>query len=283
MFGKTIENTREYRNVDFVGSQEKAQRLFSQPNYRSHTIIHEDLIAVERFKPTVKMNKPIYTGITVFELSKLFMYQFYYDFIKKIYPGEKSKLCMTDTDSFILEIETDDLYKDMFENHELFDFSGYSSEHPMFQGLSSDVIEHLRVKNKKVLGKMKDELNGYLLLEYVGIRPKAYSLKYEKIEFYDKDGKVSKKPTNQSKVIITESEKLKGIKKSAVEKTIHHEHFLDCINNDAPLYSQFNTFRSYNHKISTITQNKLALCNYDDKRRIMEDGISTLAYGHYRI
>ena len=64
---------------------------------------------------------------------------------------------MTDTDSFILEIQTEDLFKDMLENHELFDFSGYSSEHSMFQGLSSAVIKNLREKNKKVLGKIKDE------------------------------------------------------------------------------------------------------------------------------
>ena len=173
--------------------------------------------------------------------------------------------------------------KDMLKNHEQSDFSGFSPQHPMFQDLSSDEIEYLRAKKAKKVGVMKDEINGYLLLEYVGIRPKAYSLKYEKIEFYDEDGEISKKPTNQSKAIVTESEKLKGIKRGTVEKTIHYEHFLDCINNDSTLYSQFNTFRSYNHKLKTITQNKLALCNYDDKRWIMNDGINTLAYGHYEI
>ena len=283
VFGKTIENTREYRNVDFVASEHKVQQLAMQPNYRSTTIINENLIAVERYKTTVKMNKPIYTGVTVFELSKLFMYQFYYDYIKKTYPGEKSTLCMTDTDSFILEIETEDIFKDMLENHELFDFSGYSSEHSMFHGLSSEVIKNLKEKNKKVLGKMKDEMMGLILLEYVGIRPKAYSLKHEKIEFVDEHGNISKKPTEQTMLVIAESEKLKGIKKSTVEKTIHHEHFLDCVNNDTLLHRQFNSFRSYNHKMTTITQNKLALCNYDDKRWILGDGINTHAYGHYKL
>ena len=103
----------------------------------------------------------------------------------------------------------------MLKNHEQSDFSGFSPQHPMFQDLSSDEIEYLRAKKAKKVGVMKDEINGYLLLEYVGIRPKAYSLKYEKIEFYDEDGKISKKPTNQSKVIVTESEKLKGIKRGA--------------------------------------------------------------------
>ena len=283
VFGKTIENTREYRNVDFVSSEHKAQQLAAQPNYRSSTILHENLIAVERYKTTVKMNKPIYTGVTVFELSKLFMYQFYYDYIKKTYPGDKSKLCMTDTDSFILEIETEDLYKDMLSNHELFDFSGYSSEHSMFQGLSTEDIKNLREKNRKVLGKMKDEMMGLILLEYVGVRSKAYSLKHEKMEFVDEHGKISKKPTKQSKLVIAESEKLKGIKKSTVEKNIHHEHFLACVNNDRTLHAQFNSFRSYNHKMTTITQNKLALCNFDDKRWIEDDGINTYAYGHYKL
>ena len=239
--------------------------MIAQPNFRSATIIHENLIAVERFKTTVKMDKPIYTGIAVFELSKLRMYQYYYDCIKKVYPGKKSELLMTDTDSFIIEIETEDLYKDMLENHEHFDFSGYSPQHPMFQGLSPEAITNLREKNKKVLGKMKDELNGDILLEFAGIRAKAYSLKWKICGG------------------IKECQKLKGIKRGTVEKTIHHEHFLDCLNNDSTLYRHFNTFRSYNHKLQTINQNKLALTNYDDKRWIMPDGINTRAYGHYRI
>ena len=170
----------------------------------------------------------------------------------------------------------------MLVDADFFYWSAYS-DHPVFTDMSAICIEELRARNKKKIGKMKDELNGYLLLEFVGIRAKAYSLKHEKLEFIDEHGNISKTPTEQSKLVIAESEKLKGIKKSAVEKNIHHEHFLDCVNNDRTLHSQFNSFRSYNHKMTTITQNKLALCNFDDKRWIKDDGIDTYAYGHYKL
>ena len=282
VFGKTIENTREYRNVDLVDSKEKMEKLAKQPNYRCHTIINENLIAVERFKPTVKMDKPIYTGISVFELSKLSMYKFHYELIKKIYPGQKSKVCMTDTDSFVYEIETENIYDDMRQHHEHFDLSNFEDDHPMFCNDNADTIKHLKNKNKKVLGKMKDELAGKTLLQFVGIRPKAYSLKYEEMVFLDEQGKVSKEPTHRPELRISESKKLKGIKKSTVENDIRHEHYMNCLHNGDPLHATMTTFRSHDHKMSTRTQNKLALCNFDDKRWIMEDGISTYAHGHYK-
>ena len=127
--------------------------------------------------------------------------------------------------------------KDMLKNHEQSDFSGFSPQHPMFHKLPEN-IERLRVKNvKKKVGCMKEEMNGNILLEFVKIRVKAYSLK--RVTYGEN---------------FKECQKSKGIKRGTVEKTIHHNHFLDCVQNDSVLYSQFNTFRSYNHKISTIME-----------------------------
>ena len=156
VFGKTMENVREYRNVDLVGTEEKARKLASQPTFRSFNIFHDNLFAVERYKSCVEMDKPIYTGVAVLELSKLLMYEFHYDYMKQKYPGEKSKLCFTDTDSLLYRIESDDIYKDMMEDHEHFDFSGYKDDHSMFDGKTQEEIKYLKQKNKMVIGKMKD-------------------------------------------------------------------------------------------------------------------------------
>ena len=273
---------REYRNIDLVGSEKKAKKLASQPTFQSYTIFHEHLIAVERYQSSVKMDKPIYTGISVFELSKLLMYEFHYDYIKEKYSGEKSKLCFTDTDSLLYQIETDDLYGDMLENHERFDFSEYPDDHPCFTGRDQESVSLIKMENKKVIGKMKNELKGNLLLEFVGVKSKAYSYEYKNRVFLDADGKEVEEELGISKFVISECKKLKGIHKYVVKRGINHKDYKETIYEGKRLHVNMRTFRSFGHQIKTISQNKLALSNYDDKRLILDDGISTLAHGHYR-
>ena len=121
-------------------------------------------------KPSVLLNKPIYAGFSILEISKELMYDFFYNFLKKKY-GEKCKLIYTDTDSFIIEIETEDFCKDMEKNKEMFDTSDYPKDHFLHSNI-----------NKKVLGKMKDECNGVVISEFIGLRSKMYSIKTEKDE-----------------------------------------------------------------------------------------------------
>ena len=225
-------------------------------------MFHENLIAVERYRSLIKMDKPIYTGAAVLDLSKLLMYSFHYNYIKKNYPAEKSLLCFTDTDSLLYQIETDDIYKDMLRDHQHFDFSEYPDNHPCFHNLDSETISKLKAENKKAVGCMKDELDGDVMLEFVGLRAKCYS-------FLATNEKKSKK-------------KNKGMKKSVVAKEIHHKHYKECLFSGKELYATMNTFRSYNHQICTVSQRKLALANYDDKRWICSDGISTMPHGHYK-
>ncbi len=282
VFGKTLENIREHRNVDLVGTEEKARKLASQPTFRSFNIFHENLFAVERYKSCIEMNKPIYTGVSVLDFSKLMMYRFHYEYIKQKYPDQKSVLCFTDTDSFLYRIETEDIHKDMLENHKHFDFSDYNDNHPIFDGKSREEINHYKIKNKKSIGKMKDELKGDLMLEFVGVRAKVYSYKYETEIFVDENGEEVEKETGHSKISMKTCKKLNGMKKCIVKNKINHEHYTACVLESKRRYETMNTFRSYNHRIYTISQNKLALCNYDDKRFILDDGISTLPHGHYK-
>ena len=113
VFGKTMENTREYRRIDLVNTKKRAERLAADPSYRAFHTFTEKLLAVERYTTKVELNKPIYTGAAVLELSKLLMLDFHYGYIKEKYPGEKSRLHFTDTDSLLYSIETSNIYEDM--------------------------------------------------------------------------------------------------------------------------------------------------------------------------
>ena len=199
------------------------------------------------------------------------MLNFHYDYIKETYPGSKSTLAFTDTDSLLYEIETEDVYCDMRENHDLFDLSNYPDDHKIFKNDTPETIAWLKRKNKKVVGKMKDEASGDAILEFVGLRAKAYAFRQET---FDK----KKKET-----VCIESKKLKGIKKSVVKRKIHFEHYKNCLLSGQDYYAQMVTFRSKLHNISTVEQVKKSLSRYDDKRYILEDGITTRAYGHYSI
>ena len=166
VFGKTMENVRKYRNVVFVRSEEKLKKLAAKPNFKRFVIINETLILVEMGKTTIHFKKPIFDGFSILDISKTIMYDFNYNYIKIKYPGEKSVLFFTDTDSFGYKIETEDIYKDMLDDHELFDFSGYPDNHPCFSALTSDQVKYIKQKNKKVLGKFKDELAGFSMRVY---------------------------------------------------------------------------------------------------------------------
>ena len=164
LFGKTMKNIRKQRYIKLVTADKKRSKLVSEPNYHTVNYISEDLSIIEMNKTKVKMNKPIYLGLSILEISKLLMYEFLYDYMKPKY-GNNVKLCYMDTDSFIMDIKTEDFYKDIANDVEKrSDTSNYEVNRPLPTG-----------KNKKVIGLMKDELGGKIITEFVILRPKAYS------------------------------------------------------------------------------------------------------------
>jgi hypothetical protein len=263
VFGKTMENVRGHRNVDIVDSRKKAEKLIAMPTFKNCTVFREDLIAIERRKTTINFNKPIYSGFCILDISKTLMYDFHYNFIKKNYPGEDSKLCFTDTDSFLYKLKTDNVYKDMLQHKEWFDFSEYSPDHACFIGMDKDKVEQIRMQNKKVVGKFKDELNGHAMKEFVGLRAKTYSFRY-----------------NESS---EEVKKLKGIKHSVVKQEIQFKHYKSCLMDRVQYKAKMNVFKVEKHQVKSVCQNKTSLSCFDDKRYICADGINTIAYGHYRL
>ena len=253
VFGKTMENIRNRVNVKLVNTEERLKKLSAKPNYKSCKIFNENLISVHMKKTSLTMNKPVYLGMCILDLSKTIMYDFHYNYIKPKY-GAKAKLLFTDTDSFLYEIETEDFYKDISKDvKDRFDTSDYPENHP--SGIPTGI-------NKKVLGMFKDEAAGKRIKEFVGLRAKLYS-------FIMEDGK--------------ENKRCKGVKKQVVESSITHEDYKTCLRTGKEQLRKQNILRSYEHEVFTEEVNKIALSALDDKRYILGDGIHTLAWGHYKI
>ena len=112
VFGKKMKNVRNHRDVKLVTSDKRRKQLVSEPNYHSHKTFSEHLMAIQMKKTRIKMIKPIYLGMSMLDISKMIMYQFWYDYIKPKH-GERAQLCYTDTDSFVILIQTDDFFEDI--------------------------------------------------------------------------------------------------------------------------------------------------------------------------
>ena len=244
VFGKTMENIRKHRNIKLVTTDKKRNKLVSEPNYHTMNHISEDLSIIEMNKTSVKMNKPIYLGLSILDISKILMYEFWYDYIKPKY-NDNVKLCYMDTDSFVMNIKTNDFYKDIVNDVEKrFDTSNYKVNRPLPIG-----------KNKKVIGLMKDELGGKIITEFVTLRPKTYS-------YLTDDGK--------------EYKKAKGTKKYIIKRMIKFDDYKNCLLKDKVLLKSQQRFISKKHDTEDI--NKIALTNNDDKRIVSSDKITSYPY-----
>ena len=128
------ENVRKHRDIKLVKTDHKRNKLVSEPNYHTMKLISENLSIIEMKKVKVKMNKPIYLGLSILEISKIIMYEFWYDYMKKKC-GDMVKLCYTDTDSLVMNIEKKNFYKDIAQDvEERFDTSNCSVDRPLPKG-----------------------------------------------------------------------------------------------------------------------------------------------------
>ena len=199
-------------------------------------------------KTRVKMSKPIYLGLSILGISKTLMYEFWYDYMKPKY-ANNVRLCYMDTDSFIINIKTNDFYKDISNDVEnRFDTSNYEVNRPLPTG-----------KNKKIIGLMKDELGGKIITEFATLRPKTYS-------FLTNDGKEDKKARGTKKCVIKKKTKFNGYKKYL-------------FSDEVILRSQ-QRFISQKHDVYTENVNKIALSNNDDKRIVSSNKFNSYPYGY---
>ncbi|KAK3748543.1 hypothetical protein QZH41_001377 [Actinostola sp. cb2023] len=249
VFGKTTENLRKRVDVKLVRASEedKLRRLIASPAFARANIFDDDLAAIQVHKSRLVLNRPVYVGMAILNLSKMLMYDFYYNQLKVQY-GERCQLLYTDMDSLLLEIQTDDVYKDMAEHAELYDTSDYPQDHPLYTDI-----------RKKIPGKMKDECAGRPIAEYVGLRPKMYSI----LEASWKNIK-----------------KAKGIRKATVKNHIRHEQYREALFEKKTFRHGMDVLRSERHHIYGQHLNKVSLSPFDSKRWIAENGVDTLGYGY---
>ena len=131
VFGKTMENIRKHRDIKLVTTNKKRNKLLSEPTYHTINYISKDLSIIEMNKTKVKINKPIYLGLSILDISKILMYKFWYDYMKPKY-SDNMKLRYMDTDSFVMNIKTNDFYKDIANDVESkFDTSNYKCNRPL--------------------------------------------------------------------------------------------------------------------------------------------------------
>ena len=248
VFGKTMENVRKHRNIKLVKTDKKRNKLVSEPNYHTMKLIDDNLAIIEMRKVKVKMNKPIYLGLSILELSKITMYEFWYDYVKVKYE-DRVRLCYMDTDSFVLNVRTKDFYKDISEDvKDRFDTSNFYCDRPLPICV-----------NKKVVGLMKDELGGGIITEFVGLRPKAYSYRTDD---------------------LVELKKAKRTKKCVVKKMLGFDDYKKCLFEKEKVLKSQQRFKSENHTIYTECINKVALSCDNDKRIVTSDGITSYPYGY---
>ena len=162
VFAKTMENLRKQMSVKLVNNANDYVKCIIKPSFVSQKIFSKNFVAIHEIKPVLILNKPIYVGYSILDLSKLLMYEFHYKYIKSKFDA---KLLFTDTDSIVYEIKTEDVYEDFYQEKNLFDFSDYPLNSKFFNAVY-----------KIVIGKMKDEFKGRKISGFIGLKSKMYSL-----------------------------------------------------------------------------------------------------------
>lgn len=253
VYGKTLENVRERVDVRLRNKwlgRYGARNLIIKPNFKKRVIFNEDLIAIEMTRTNIFISKPIIVGVCVLEISKLFMYDFHYDFMLKKFNTIDCRLQYTDTDSFIYDIQCGDIYAFIKDNSNKFDTSDYSPNNRY----------GIKLVNNKIPGKMKDECKGYCISEFIGLRSKMYSVKIAGLKTI---------------------KKAKGVKYNVMERKIRFHHFLKCLKEKCDFLGEQCTIKSKLHQVYSIKQTKKMLDSDDNKRYILENRIDTFAWGHY--
>jgi hypothetical protein len=245
VFGKTMQNVRNQMNLHLTTYHNNAIKWFSMCSFKNNTHAN-GLYLIETYKEKIVYDKPVYVGCATLDLSKLKMLEFHYEVIDKQF-GNKAKLIYSDTDSFVYELEHEDIYEWQRENaSEWFDLS--DSLRP---DLQSD-------ENKKKLGFFKDELHSQILTEWLSLNPKCYAFRYQSL-----------KEENKNKII--EKKKAKGVSHVIVEKTLPFKVYKNTLETDKTVRREITSIRSFNQELFSTSTEKDCLTSYYDKFRMLNN------------
>lgn len=229
IFGKCMENVRKHRDVRIVtkwGGRYGLRSLISKPYFNSCACFENDFAIVEMNKIEISLNKPVYVGFAILDISKTYLYDFHYNYVKTEF-GDRAKLLYTDTDSLIYDFTVDDIYEYIKRDIHKFDTSDYPQNN----------IYDMPLRNKKELGLMKDENNGSIMLEFVGLRSKMYSY----IKDVDEDFLVKKS---------------KGVTKTSMRKITFND-YKECLFSNRINEENQYLIRSKKHEVYSLKQKKL--------------------------
>jgi hypothetical protein len=262
IFGKSIEDVRKRISVSLVTDAAKAKNLISSRWYIEHKVYNENLTAIHLTQKVINLNKPIFIGTCVLDIAKRLLYDFYYNRLKNLY-GARLKLIMTDTDSLLMHIKTENIYKDMLEHlKDKLDLSNYSVDHPIFKMTNAAAKTLLQETNKKALFCWKDEAGGKCINEVVALKAKMYSF------LTGTEG--------------TSFKRAKGINKTGLKRLTFDDYKSALMESSCKLV-EVAGIQSKDHALTTISQIRKGLNAFDDKRYVLNNKIATLAYNHFSL
>ena len=206
----------------------REKKLASETSYHSCKCFSEHFIANKMKKTKILMNKPVYVGQAVLPCSKTLMYEFWYDYLNPKY-GDQVKLCYMNIDNFIFKVERDGFYKDTLP-----DFNKRYDTFKIDKKLNRCIPIGV---NPKVIGMLKDELNGRVMSEFFALDSKLYA-------FQDIDN--------------DEEKKAKGAKKCVIKKVLNFSHYTDALLLNKTIRSTQQRFENHYHVITTEEINKIA-------------------------
>ena len=247
VFRKTMKNVRKHRDIKLVTTEEKRIKLVSEPNYHTTKHFSKNLLAIKMIKAKVKMNKAAYLGMSILDIRKTLMYEIWYDYVKPKYK-DKTKLHSSDTDSFVIDIFTEQFFKDINNDVERwFDASTYDENDK----------RPLQIGVNKIIGMFKDQLGGKIMKEFCALRAKTNTY------LMDDDSK---------------RKKAKGIKRCVIKSRLMFENYKDSLFNNKTILKSQLRFKGDHHNVYTEEVNKTVLNTNDDKRLQTFDRVSTYPY-----
>lgn len=248
IFGKTIQNCEKMNTITFHTDENKLLNKIASPRFKHADLINEKVAQVTSYKKKYCINTPYFVGVAILELSKLFIMRVYYNIFLEKYGIQKLKLLLTDTDSLLLAIQTEDIYKDLAATG-IVEFGNFPISHPYYKQEETGKIFYF-----------KDESCGQPIQSFVGLRSKCYSIHYPKGGLKDK---ISAKGVNRSQI-----------------KKFCHEDINEVLTQNKTTETTSRQIRSFKHQVYNIEQEKLSLSGMDTKRWVCWDNITTLPFGH---
>lgn len=256
-------NKRKRGRVEIVNNPETALKLLSKPNFSGYEKMADGVYAFSLKNRSVKLDTAIYSGVSILEFAKLIVYQYHYDKVLNWFGSDNVSILMSDTDSLYYQLRIKgDMYSllDKYKNH--FDFSGYPS---VLKDDNAHLVKLFSNKNKKKVGKLSDDANGAIVLDFIGLAPKSYSIAL-------KGG--SKRAC-------------KGVKKQVQAKLLKHELYKEVLEKQRLYFATCKyirpSFKNDRQGLYTTELRKIALTPLDTKRYLNDDNITTTSWGHYSL